>query len=79
MLLHKENNRSQTRGKRLNTILYKFKDLNSKTIKGVPLPEAFPDRSKANLYEVIMTSLQVAKKWSHEGSRYFFIKYWYLS
>ena len=28
------------------------------------------DRSKANLYEVIMTSLQGAIKWSHEGIRF---------
>ena len=33
------------------------------------------DRSKANLYEVIMTSLQGAIKWSYEGIRYFLIKY----
>ena len=27
-----------------------------------------PDRSKANLYEAIMTSLLDAIKWPHEGS-----------
>ena len=35
---------------------------------------AIPDRSKAYLYEVSMTSLQGAIKWSHEGFRYFLIK-----
>ena len=33
------------------------------------------DRSKASLYEVIMTSLQGAIMWSHEGIRYFLIKH----
>ena len=39
----------------------------------VPLPEGCPDTSKANLYEVIMTSLQEAIKGSHEGFKYFLI------
>ena len=29
---------------------------------------AVPDKPKANLYEAIMTFLQGAIKWSHEGS-----------
>ena len=41
----------------------------------VTLHEDFPDRSKANLYEVVMTSLLGAIKWSHEGFRYFLIQY----
>ena len=32
---------------------------------------AFLDRSKAIFYEIIMTFLQGAIKWSHEGFRYF--------
>ena len=55
-------------------------DLGRKATKQTkPLPEGIPDRSKANIYEVIMTSLQGAIKWSDEGSRYFLIKYSYLS
>ena len=34
-----------------------------------------PVRSKANLYEVIMNSLQGAAKWSREGFKCFLIKY----
>ena len=33
-----------------------------------------PDRSKANHYEVVMTSLEGAIKWYHEGFMYFMIK-----
>ena len=36
----------------------------------VPLPEGFSDRLKANLYGVIMTSLQREIKWFHEGLRF---------
>ena len=36
---------------------------------------AIPDRSNANLYDVIMTSLQGAIKRSYEGFMYFLIKY----
>ena len=39
----------------------------------VPLPEGYSRQSKANLYEVNMTSLQGAIKWSHERFRYFLI------
>ena len=44
----------------------------------VPLHEGFSDISKANLYEVITTSLpggMGAIKRSHEGFTYFLIKY----
>ena len=51
------------------------KGVNSETIKVVPLLEVFPDRLKSNHYEVIMTSLHRPIKWSHEGFRYFLIKY----
>ena len=37
------------------------------------------DHPTTNLYKVIMTSLQGAIKLSHEGFRYFLIKYSYLS
>ena len=40
---------------------------------------AMPGRSKAKLYKLILSSLQGAIWWSHEGFRYFLIKYWYLS
>ena len=59
-------------------MVYNFKnvkDLNSETIKVVPLPEGFPGRPKANIYEVITTALHGAKKWSHERFRYFLIDY----
>ena len=46
-----------------------FKDLNFYTIK------AIPDRSMANLYGVIMISLQGVKKWSQKGFLYFLINY----
>ena len=50
-----------------------IKNLNSEAINVVPLPEGYS--RQINLYEVFMTSLQGAKKWSHEGFRYFLMKY----
>ena len=54
-----------------------FKDIDSESfIIVVSLSEGFPGRSKANRLEMIMTSFQEVIMWSHEGFRYFLIKYW---
>ena len=43
--------------------------------KWLHCPRAFPGRSKAYLYEVIMPFLQGVSKCFHEGLRYLMIKY----
>ena len=60
------------RNKKIIFLLHTLKYLKSEAIIVVPLFEGF---SMPNPYEVIMICFQGVIKWSHDGFRYFLIKY----